>query len=57
VTGCVVPQCPDTSVVVVTDAWGDRAAVCRWHWEDMPRAPRARAIWADALAPAQLELW
>ena len=55
-TGCAVPHCPDSPVVVVTDASGDRAAVCRGHWEDMLRAS-CGDICAEALVPAQLELW
>ncbi len=55
-TDCAVPHCPDSPVVVVTDASGDRATVCRWHWEDM-RGASGGAIWAHVLAPSQLELW
>ena len=55
-TRCAAPGCRDNAVVVVTDATGDRALVCRWHWTDMLRASGG-VIRAVALAPSQLELW
>lgn len=55
-TGCVVPGCAETAVVVVSDGTGERALVCRGHWADMARAS-AGAIHAVALAPGQLALW
>ena len=53
---CVVPGCRDDAVVVVADGSGDRATVCRRHWNDMLRASDG-AIRAVALAPGQLDLW
>lgn len=51
-----MPGCRDQAVVVVADPTGERAEVCRWHWNDMLRAS-AGAIRAIALAGGQLELW
>jgi len=56
VTGCVVAGCRDEAIVVAADPTGDRALVCRWHWQDMLRASGG-VIRAVALAPAKLELW
>jgi len=53
---CVVPTCREAAVVVVADTSGERAAVCRRHWNDMLRASDG-AIRAVALAPGQLDLW
>jgi hypothetical protein len=56
VSGCVAHGCREAAVVVVADASGERATVCRWHWNDMLRASSG-AIRAVALAPEQLALW
>jgi hypothetical protein len=47
---------PEPAVVVVADASGERAAACRWHWNDMLRASGA-VIRMVTLAPEQLALW